>query len=108
MDGRIDWIVRNGALAAALYFALVGHVDWLPYAIAAYAWWTLAASVWMIPGPMSARLREAVAVPQLATTAFELAVLGALFVAQWYWTAFAYALSRGCLALANARATSKS
>jgi hypothetical protein len=38
---------------------------------------------------------------------FDLAVLIAMFAAHWYWTAFAFALSRGCLALAQARATSK-
>jgi hypothetical protein len=107
MDRRPDWIVRNGALAAALYFALVQHVGWLPYAIAAFIWWTLAASVWAIPGaPVASRIRS-ITVPHAATMTFDFAVLGSMFVAHWYWTAFAYAMSRGCLALAHARTTSK-
>ena len=38
---------------------------------------------------------------------FDLAVLASMFVAHWYWIAFAYALSCGCSAMVQARATSK-
>lgn len=35
--------------------------------------------------------------------AFDLALVAAMFLAQWYWTVFAWALSRGCDAVAQAR-----
>jgi hypothetical protein len=107
MDHRTDWIVRNGTLAVALYFGIVEQVSWLAYGIAAYAWWTLAAIVWMIPGAPASRTLRPVVAPPIAMMTFDLAVLIAMFAAHWYWTAFAFALSRGCLALAQARATSK-
>ena len=53
MDRRIVWIVRNGALALALYFAMVEHVGWLMYAIGAFAWWTLAKAAWAVSDPSS-------------------------------------------------------
>ena len=49
MDRTVDWIVRKGVLAIALYFAIVGGLDWLQYAIAAYGWWPLAANLWSVP-----------------------------------------------------------
>ena len=115
MDRRLDWIVRNGAFAAALYFAMVMHVDWLVYAIAAFVWWTLAMSVRALPDAPQSRSITAtavsqastMAVSQASTMAFDLAVLGSMFVAHWYWTAFAYALSCGCVAVVQARAISK-
>ena len=105
MDRKIDWIVRNGALAGALYFAIVEHVDWLAAAVVAFVWWTLARNVWVLPGARSQG--DVPAVAQGVKLAFDLAVLAAMVVAHWYWTAFAYALSCGCLAVAEARATSK-
>ena len=107
MDRRTDWIVRNGALAVALYFGMVEQVSWLGYAVAAYAWWTLAVFVWTIQGPSAARTLRPLVAPPIAMMTFDLAVLIAMFAAHWYWTAFAFALSRGCYALAQARATSK-
>ena len=107
MDRRIEWIVRNGAFAVALYFAVVEHVDWLVLGIAAFVWWRLARTAWVIPVPRMTRTATAAAVPQPVTLAFDLAVLAAMFVAHWYWTAFAYALSCGCLAVAQARAIGK-
>lgn len=115
MDRRLDWIVRNGAFAAALYFAMVMHVDWLVYAIAGFVWWTLAMSVRALPDAPQSRSITAtavsqastMAVSQASTMAFDLAVLGSMFVAHWYWTAFAYALSCGCVAVVQARAISK-
>lgn len=107
MDRRTDWIVRNGVLAVALYFAMVEHVDWLMHAIGAFAWWTLARSAWVITGASSSRPNDPPAIRGAGAMAFDLAVLAAMFLAHWYWIAFAYALSRGCLAVAQARATSK-
>jgi hypothetical protein len=107
MDRRLEWIMRKGAFAVALYFAMVGQVPWLEYAIVAFAWWTLAASVWSIPeGPVASAIAPVTALSAVAT-AFDLAVLASMFIAHWYWTAFAYAASCGCLALAQARATGK-
>ena len=51
MDLRMYWIVRNGAFAAALYFAMVEHVGWLMYAIGAFACWQLASSAWAMADP---------------------------------------------------------
>jgi hypothetical protein len=38
---------------------------------------------------------------------FDLAVLGSMFLAHWYWTAFAYAAGCGLALLVQARAISK-
>ena len=107
MDRRLDWIVRKGALAAALYFALLAGVGWLQYAIAVVVWYPLAANLWAVPVGASWRAAERTAVPPAAAMAFDLAVLGALFLAHWYWTAFAYAISCGFAALMQGGATSK-
>jgi hypothetical protein len=104
MDRRIDWIVRNGAFAAALYFSLAHDVAWMMYGIAGFVWWTLATNVWALPVPSPSRPLLTTMVPPSCTMAFDLAVLAAMFLAHWYWTAFAYALSCGCLAVAQARA----
>ena len=107
MDRRFQWIVRNGAFAVALYFAIVWRVEWLHYAVAALAWWRLGVNVWAVPGPRTARSITSIDVPQMAMMTFDLAVLGAMFLAHWYWTVFAYALSCACFAVARARAASK-
>jgi hypothetical protein len=106
MDRRIDWIVQNGALAAALYLALVQQVGWLAYVIALFAWWSLGKALWTIPTPVERR-KPYVPVPDIAAMMFDVAVLASMFVAHWYWTAFAFAMSRGCAALVRARAASK-
>ncbi|HSC98380.1 MAG TPA: hypothetical protein VLI21_05735 [Casimicrobiaceae bacterium] len=105
MDRRTDWIVRNGALAVALYFALVHQVSWLPYLIAVFAWSMLGITVWAISAPV--RRLAFVPVSEAATMTFDLAVLGSMFVAHWYWTACAYAMARGCAAIIRARTPSK-
>lgn len=107
MDRRGDWILRKGLLAAALYLAIVGAQSWLQYAIATIVWWPLAANLWAVP--LAARWRSAgrAGVSAAAAMTFDLAVLGSMFLAHWYWTAFAYAISCGIAALVQARATSK-
>jgi len=107
MDRRIVWIVCNGALALALYFAMVEHVDWLMYAIGAFAWWTLARAAWAMSDPSSLPSPAPADAPLARTMVFDLAVLASMFVAHWYWIAFAYALSCGCSAMVQARAPSK-
>jgi hypothetical protein len=106
MDRRIDWIMQKGALAVALYFAIVAGVGWLQYGIAAWVWSMLALTVWSVPAGAPNRRLLGASVSPMANTAFDLAVLASLFVAHWYWTAFAYAAWCGCLALAQARRTS--
>ena len=105
MDLRMYWIVRNGAFAAALYFAMVEHVGWLMYAIGAFAWWLFASAAWAMSDPSTSPTETDA--PLAYRTAFDAAVLVSLFAAHWYWTAFAYALSCGCSAMVQARATSK-
>ena len=107
MDLRMYWIVRNGAFAAALYFAMVEHVGWLMYAIGAFAWWQLASSAWAMSDPSSSPAPAETAAPFASRTVFDAAVLVSLFAAHWHWTAFAYAMSCGCSAMIQARATSK-
>ena len=105
MDRRIDWIMQKGALAVALYFAIAAGVGWLHYGIAACVWSMLALTVWTVPTAATRRAASA-AVPPIATMAFDFTVLLALFLAHWYWTAFAYAAWCGCLAITQARRTS--
>jgi hypothetical protein len=103
MDQGGAWIARNGALAVVLYVAVAADVDWLQYAIAGFAWATLAATLWTAPADSRS---GALADPHpLATVVFDVALLTAMFVAQWYWSVFAYAAARGCSALIRARAT---
>ena len=98
--------MQKGALAVALYFALTAGVSWLHYGIAAWVWSMLALTLWTVPATAASRRAGAAAVTPIATTAFDLAVLGALFLAHWYWTAFAFAAWCGCLAITQARRTS--
>ena len=107
MDLRLDWIIRKGALAAGLYLAIVGGIGWLQYMIAASVWWPLATNLWAVP--VGARWRSAgpAPLPPTAAMTFDLAVLGSMFLAHWYWTTFAYAVSCGVAALVHASATSK-
>ena len=115
MDRRLDWIMWKGAFAAALYIAVVGQVPWVQYALIAFVWWMLASTATaLLPGSASRPIVPPV-VPQLSATAiphvsamvFDLGVLGSMFLAHWYWTACAYAAYCGCLALVQARSTSK-
>ena len=105
MDRRIDWIMQKGALAVALYFAIAAGVGWLHYGIAAWVWSTLALTVWNVPGAAGRRAISA-SVSPMATIAFDFAILASLFLARWYWTAFAYAAWCGCVAVTQARRTS--
>jgi hypothetical protein len=108
IDRRINWIARNGALALALYFANVEHVGWLAYAISAFAWWSFATAAWTAADPSAARPATGLDAPLASAMAFDVAALGAMFVAHWYWTAFAYAMSCGFSAMIQARAVGKS
>jgi hypothetical protein len=107
MDRRLEWIVWNGAFAAALYFAIVDQVGWVQYAITAFVWLMLGISLWAIPEGSAARRIAPTAVPPICVMAFDLGVLAAMFLAHWFWTAFAFAATRGCLALIEARRTSR-
>jgi len=104
MDRRLEWIGRQGALAAALYLAIVGQVDWLQYAVTAIVWWTLAVAVWTVPDARARSMAVPGLAPRASAMAFDLAVLAAMFLAHWYWTAFAYAMACGCAALNQSRA----
>jgi len=107
MDRRLYWIARNGAFAAALYFAVVAQVDWLQPAMTGIVWLMLAISVRTILQESRWRSLAPIAISQVSGMAFDLAVLVSMFIAHWYWTAFAYAISCGCVALAQARAAGK-
>ena len=107
MDRRLDWIMWKGAFAGALYFAIVVQVPWVQYGLIAFVWALLATSVLpLLPGSALRRI-DPPAVPPLSAVAFDLGVLASMFLAHWYWTACAYAAYCGCLALVQARATSK-
>jgi hypothetical protein len=108
MDRRLEWIVWNGAFAAALYFGIVDQVGWVQYALIGFVWLMLAVSLWAIPEGSAARRIAPTAVPPICVMAFDFGVLAAMFLAHWYWTAFAYAATRGCFALIEARRTSRS
>ena len=107
MDGRSAWLLRNGAIAVALYLSMVEHVDWLMPAVVCFAWWSLATAVWTVPCGQG-RPRATETAPAHTAMLFDLAVLGSMFAAHWYWTAFAYSLARGCDALTPSRAGGKS
>ena len=107
MDRRLDWIVSNGVLAAALYFAVVAQVGWAQYAIAAFTWWMLADCATALIGDLRARPVTPPTAPPLQAMIFDLAVLAVMFVAHWYWTAFAYAAMSGCAVLIRERTPSK-
>jgi hypothetical protein len=107
MDRQLLWIIRNGAFAIALYFALVERVGWLMYAVGGFVWWLCATAAWTMSDPASPSSTATTDAPLATRTAFDAAVLVAFFSAHWYWTAFAYALACACAAMNEARATSK-
>ena len=95
------------ARSLPLYFAIVGQVPWVQYGLIACVWWMLATSVIpLVPGAALRRI-DPPTVPQLNAMVFDLGVLASMFLAHWYWTACAYAAYCGCVALVQARATSK-
>ena len=107
MDRRLYWITRNGAFAIALYFAVVVHIDWLQQAVTAFVWSTLAITVWTISEDSRWRSLAPTMIPHAGGMLFDLGVLGSMFVAHWYWTAFAYAMMSGCAMLIRERTPSK-
>jgi hypothetical protein len=107
MDRRLDWIVWKGLFAAALYFAIVEQVGWVQYALSAIVWSMLIVSLWTAPQGSASRRIATISVPQVYVMIFDLGVIVAMFLAHWYWTAFAYAATCGCLALIQARRTSR-
>lgn len=107
MDRRLDWVARKGVLAIALYFAIVGGIGWLQYAIAAYVWLPLASNLWSVASGGAWRSIARTGVRPTASATFDLAVLGSMFLAHWYWTACAYAVACGFAALTQAHAPSK-
>jgi len=107
MDRRQDWIFSNGVLAAGLYFATVGQVAWVQYAIVAFTWWSLANCGTALIGGPGARPLSLPTAPPLQAMLFDLGVLAVMFVAHWYWTAFAYAAMSGCAVLIRERTPSK-
>ena len=106
MDRRLGWIIWKGAFAVALYFAVVEQAQWVEYGLVAFVWYMLAATLPALLSQPSSEPMEGPPVSQLSTMAFDLGVLGAMFLAHWYWTAFAYAGWCGCVALVQARRTS--
>jgi hypothetical protein len=108
MDRRLDWIVSRGGFAAALYFAFVEQVEWVQYALTAFILWMFASSLYAVMDARASRRFAPSAVSPTCGMTFDLAVLASLFLAHQYWTAFTYAAACGCLALAQARTTSKS
>lgn len=107
MDRRLDWIVSNGVLAAALYFAVVLQVEWVQYAITAFAWSMLANCAAALLGDLRSRPILLPAIAHAQAMLFDLAVLAVMFAAHWYWTACAYAAMSGCVMLIRERTTSK-
>lgn len=107
MDRRLDWIAWKGLFAAALYFAIIEQLGWVQYALSAFVWSMLVISLWSTPPGSALRQSPPAGVSQVYVMAFDLGVLVAMFLAHWYWTAFAYAATRGCLALIEARRTSR-
>ena len=107
MDRRLDWIIWKGAFAGALYFAIVVQVSWVQYGLIAFVWAMLATSVLPLLSGSALRRIDPPTAPPLSAVVFDLGVLASMFLAHWYWTACAYAAYCGCLALVQARATSK-
>ena len=78
MDRQLLWIIRNGAFAIALYFALVEHVGWLMYAVGGFVWWLCATAAWTMSDPSSPSSAATTDAPLATRTAFDAAVLVAL------------------------------
>src|SRR5207244_13395079 len=107
VNRRTAWMMWQRGFAAALYVGSVEEVDWVHYALAAFVCWTLITYASTLPTWIAPRRIEFPPVPQAAVMAFDLGVLASMFLAHWYWTAFAYAAACGCLALLHARTASK-
>ena len=106
MDRRLGWIVWKGSFAVALYCAVVEQAQWVQYALIAFVWYMLVTLLSALLGGSAPRRIEDPPVLFISAMTFDLGVLTALFLAHWYWTAFAYAASCGCVALMEIRRTS--
>src|SRR5258706_16234693 len=106
MDRRLGWIVWKGAFAVALYCAVVEQAQWVQYALIAFVWYTLITLLSAMLGDPAARRVDGPPALLVSAMVFDLGVLAAMFLAHWYWTAFAYAASCGCVALMEGRRTS--
>jgi len=106
MDRRLGWIVWKGAFAIALYCAVIEQSQWVQYALTAFVWYMLVTLLSALLGGPAPRRIEGPPVLLISAMTFDLGVLAAMFLAHWYWTAFAYAASCGCVALMEVRRTS--
>ena len=107
MDRRVGWIVWKGAFAIALYCAVVEQAQWIQYALIAFVWYMLFTLLSALLGGDAPQHIEDPPVLLISGMTFDLGVLAAMFLAHWYWTAFAYSASRACIALLLSRTASK-
>lgn len=109
MDKQTKRILVSGAFALALYLSLGERIELMALPVMGFVWtlFALHAAALSTRGESTTYL-GATAGPRLPWMLFDIAVLAALFLSTWYWTAFAYAGSCGCAQLIDARATGRS
>jgi hypothetical protein len=93
----------SGAFALVLYLAVGEQIEPLALPVVGFVWTLFALNAAALFSGGAARHPAA----SFAWTVFDIAVLAALFLAGWFWTAFAYAGSCGCAQLAGARAAGR-
>jgi hypothetical protein len=103
MDRRLTWILSRGAFAAALALAVEFDLEWLQYFLTAFVWWMFMSVGSAFLEGAAVRRDHPPAAPQSAIAAFDLGMLAMMFMAGWYMTAFAYAMTCGLLALIKGR-----
>jgi hypothetical protein len=108
MDATTRRIVVSGAFALALYLAIGEAIEIMALPAIGFVWTLFALHATALAAGGRKVDPGAASRAHLPWLAFDVAVLVALFLSAWYWTAFAYAGACGCAQLIGARAESRS
>jgi hypothetical protein len=107
MDKQTRRILVSGAFALALYLSIGERIDFMALPVIGFVWTLFVLHATALSTGGRAAYFASTAGPRLAWMVFDIAVLAALFLSTWYWTAFAYAGSCGCAQLIDARAAGR-
>jgi hypothetical protein len=108
MDKHTKRILVSGAFALALYLSIGERIEILALPVIGFVWTLFALHATALSTGGRSSYFASTAGPRLPWMVFDIAVLAALFLSTWYWTAFAYAGSCGCAQLIGARAAGRS
>jgi hypothetical protein len=107
MDKHTKRLIVSAAFALALYLSVGERIEVLALPVIGFVWTLFALNAATLSTRGSATFPATISGPRLPWMVFDIAVLAALFLSTWYWTAFAYAGSCGCAQLIGARAAGR-